>query len=109
MGKKLLYEHVTYYEDCIIKYIIHQYAKSWEHHLKIGYLYIFRASSNSHTESYINKLKSQIYYTTTIFKYSILSPKNKELMANDLVTFMKNQNIQLQDIIQIILKEYIQN
>ena len=25
MGKKLLYEHVTYYEDCIIKYIIKKF------------------------------------------------------------------------------------
>jgi len=99
LGKNDLYAHISYYEDCITNYIIHQYAKSEELYLKIGYLYIYRESSNSHTEYYINKLKSEIYYTQTIFKYSIIETKNKVFATNDLVSFIKRQNmtILLQD------------
>ena len=76
-----------------------QNAKAEEQYLKIGYLNIYRETSNSHNESYINKIKSRIYYTETIFKYSLFENKNRVFATRDLVTkivpIMKNHNMTL--------------
>ena len=95
LGKSFLYEHISYNEDCITNYVMNQYAKSGEQFLKIGYLYIYRESSNSHTELHINKIKSKVYYTEAILKYSIRENKNKIFAARDLASFFKDQNISL--------------
>jgi hypothetical protein len=56
---------------------MHQYAKTIQEYPKIGFSFIYRASSCSHIELNINKFRSQIFYTETIFKYSIISKKIK--------------------------------
>ena len=89
-AKKKLKEHITYYEDCIINYIIHQIAKSCEQYVKIGYLYIYRESSSSHTVLYLNRIKSTYYYLETVFLYSIIPSKNKIFAIQDLNLFIQN-------------------
>lgn len=91
-GKIHLYDHITYFEDCIMNYIIHQYAESFEKYIKIGYLYIYRESSSSHTESYINKIKSQIYYIEVLYNYSKYSKENRLLGIRDLIDLMKTKH-----------------
>ena len=90
-GKIHLYDNITYFEDCIINYIIYQNAESCEQFVKVGYLYIYRESSNSHTEFYINKMKFQIYYIEVLLKYSKFSKKNRLLAVRDLIKLMKTK------------------
>ena len=114
--KNRLYEHITIYEDCIINYIMHQYAQSCELFVKIGYLYIYRASSSSHSELYINKMKCKLFYLETILKYSIISFQNKLLAIQDLMNLiektkfkelLKNTKIKtfIESLIQIITRD----
>lgn len=91
--KKKFIEHITYYEDCIINYILHQIAKSCEQYIKIGYLYIYRESSSSHTVSYLNRIKSTFYYLETVFQYTIIPSKNKILAIQDLNNFIQNGHL----------------
>ena len=93
LGNSFLYEHITYNEDCITFYVMNQYSKSQEQFLKIGYLFIQRDSSNTHTEININKMKSKIYYTETIFKYSIIENQNKIFATKGFINFLKKQNV----------------
>ena len=90
-GKIHFYDHITYYEDCIINYIIYQYSKSFELFLKIGYLYIYRSSSNSHTQSVINKFHAQIYYIEVILVYSNFSIQNKLFAIQDLMKLIDSE------------------
>ena len=91
-GKIHLYDHITYFEDCIMNYIIHQYAESCEKFIKIGYLYIYRESSSSHSEFYINKIKSKIYYIEVLYNYSKYSKENRLLGIRDLIDLMKEKH-----------------
>ena len=91
-GKIHLYDHITYFEDCIMNYIIYQYAESCEKYIKIGYLYIYRESSCSHTELDINKIKSKIYYIEVLYNYSKYSKENRLLGIRDLIDLMKEKH-----------------
>lgn len=87
--KNYLYEHITYYEDCIINYYILQFARNCEQILKIGYLYVYRPGSNSHTEKYLNKMKGEIYYYETIFENSNALLQHKLLVIQALFKLSK--------------------
>ena len=89
-GKKRWSEFITYREDCIINFIIHQLAKSCLLFLKFGYLHIFRASSNSHTEVTLNRTKYDIYYLEVKYHYSII-PFHKIKAVEDLINLQRRK------------------
>ena len=91
-GKFHLYDNITYLEDCIINHIMHQYANSCEHFNKIGYLHIYRASSHSHTETAVIKLKSNIYYIDVLYEYSTFSNRTKMLSIQKFCDFINDKN-----------------
>lgn len=83
-GKKKWTNYITFREDCIINFIILQFTTSCILFLKVGYLHIFRASSNSHSESSLIKLKCEIYYLRAKYDFSNLL-ENKVLAVKDLL------------------------
>ena len=91
-SKKHLYDNITYCEDCITSRIIHELAKSCELFPKIGYLYIYRKSSNSHSELNIYKRKSEIYYIEVLYKYSKVCNQSKMFALKKFSEFIKNSN-----------------
>ena len=94
-GKERLNEHISIIWDCIINYIIHQYAVSCELFLIIGYLHINRISSITHTETYINRIKSKIFYLEAILEYAKISKKNKLLAVQKLIDIIKSKTFHL--------------
>lgn len=90
-GKKNWAEYITYREDCIINFIIHQFAKSCFLFFKFGYLHIFRASSNSHTEASLNRTKYDIYYLEVKYHFSII-PYHKFKAVEDLLDLEGRKN-----------------
>ena len=71
---------------------MHQYANSCEHFNKIGYLHIYRASSHSHTETAVIKLKSNIYYIDVLYEYSTFSNRTKMLSIQKFCDFINDKN-----------------
>ena len=107
--KKRWSENITFLEDCNINFIIKQFCNFCEYNIKIGYLYIVRATSSSHIVSSINKLKNNIYYIETIFIFSIL-PSNKLKAMKDFIKL--TENIHFPDILddnksKILIKNII--
>ena len=98
-GKFHLYDHIAFCEDCIINHFMYQFAKSCEHFTKVGYLYIYRASSHSHTDAIINKRKSEIYYIEVLYEYSQFSNRTKMLSLRLLKDFINDKNF------KFVLKE----
>ena len=98
-GKKYFDYHISTIEDCIINFFIHKLAKSSENFLKIGYLHISRALSCSHSEYFINKMKSEIYYLGTFFVFNA-SLKDKFLALRDLSKIIESKYF------QVIIKDF---
>ena len=90
-GEQIMSENITWLEDCIINFIIHQLCNSFELHTKIGYLHIFREFSSSHIESPINRLKSKVYYLEVVYHFSIF-PVNKFRAIKDLIKLTDDEN-----------------
>ena len=78
---------------------MHQYAESCEYFHKIGYLYIYRPSSSSHTGSIIKKKKSEIYYIGVLYEYTKLFNRTKMLAIQKLSNYINDKNFKyiLQD------------
>ena len=91
-SRKHLFDNITYCEDCITNHIMREFATSCEHFSKIGYLYIYRETSNSHKELNIYKRKSEIYYIDVLFKYAKIYNQSKIFALKKFFKYIQNSD-----------------